>query len=234
MKILAAVLLAAATLTQAADAAVAPSVIQSVYRVSLAGLDVGRVNETFERKGDRYTIHSVARTEGLAKLLEEHVIRESSGRVVEGGLQPLAFEQTRVGHADRDIRATFDWERGVMKSTYKGEVVDVPLPRDTQDPLSLMYQFMNLPAGSSATVSMPMANGRKVDNYTYRLVGAERVTTPAGEFDTLHYERVLSQPKETRAEVWIARDRYHLPVRVRYDDSKGLKWEQQVVAIEAR
>jgi hypothetical protein len=230
---LAAALLASATLAQGAGATPAPpGIIQSVYRVSLAGLDVGRVNETYERKGDRYVIQSVARTEGLAKLLDENVVRESTGRVVASGLQPLAFDQKRAGHGDRDIRATFDWERGVMASTYKGEVVEVPLPRDTQDPLSLMYQFMNI--GSAATVSVPMANGRKVDLYTYRLVGPERIRTPAGEFDTLHYERVLSAPKETRAEVWVARDRWNLPVRVRYDDSKGLKWEQLIVVLETR
>lgn len=233
MKSLAAALLLAATLAQGATAP-SPTFIQSAFRVSVAGLDVGRVDETFERKGNRYTIQSVARTEGLGKLFDEHVVRESSGRVLPAGLQPLAFGQRRLGHADRDIQAAFDWDRGVLRSTYRGEVTEMPLPRDTQDSLSLMYQFMNLPVGGAPTVSMPMSNGRKVDQYTYRLVGAERVATPAGEFDTLHYERVLAGPKESRAEVWIARDRFHLPVRVRYDDSKGLQWEQVIVGLEAR
>lgn len=226
----AAALLAATTL---APAAAPPTQIQSTYRLSLAGLPVGRVDETFQREGDRYSITSVARTEGLGKLLDEHIVRESNGRVVAGGLRPLRFAQSRAGHADRDVRATFDWERGVMRSTYRGESSEVPLPQGTQDSLSLMYQFMNLGEERAATVVMPMSNGRKVEEYTYRLVGPERLATPAGEFDTLHYERV-AEAKESRAEVWIARDRHHLPVRVRYEDGRGLKWEQLMVALEAR
>lgn len=233
MRMLAAVLLAAATAVQGAGAAVRPTQIQSEYRVSLAGLAVGRLTETYERTGDRYAIQSVARTEGLGKLFDEHLVRESRGRVGPAGLQPLAFARSRTGHPDRDVQATFDWEHGVMRSTYAGEVSEVPLPRDTQDELSLMYQFMNLQAGATPTVVMPMANGRKVDLYTYRLLGPERVATPLGEFDTLHYERVLDSPKDSRAEVWIAPARFNLPVRVRYEN-KGIRWENVLVGLETK
>jgi hypothetical protein len=37
-----------------------------------------------------------------------------------------------------------------------------------------------------------MSNGRKVELYTYRFVDEVRIATPAGEFDTLHFERVTS------------------------------------------
>ena len=84
----------------------------------------------------------------------------------------------------RDVDATFDWEQGVIHSTFEGERSRIPLPRDTQDRLSLMYQFMKV-TGRQGTVRVPMSNGRKVDIYTYRLVNEERLVTPAGEFDTL-------------------------------------------------
>lgn len=233
MKMLAALLLAAATVVQGAGATVRPTQIQSEYRVSLAGLAVGRLSETYERTGERYAIQSVARTDGLGKLFDQHIVRESRGRIGPAGLQPLAFARSRTGHPDRDVQATFDWERGVMRSTFGGEVSEVPLPRDTQDELSLMYQFMNLRAGEAPTVVLPMSNGRKVDLYTYRLLGTERIATPLGEFETLHYERVLEDARESRAEVWIAPARFNLPVRVRYEN-KGLKWENVIVGLEAR
>jgi hypothetical protein len=53
-----------------------------------------------------------------------------------------------------------------------------------------------------------------------------RVKTPAGEFDTYHYERVTTDPKEAKAEVWLAKDQHNLPVRVVFDDPRGLKLEQ--------
>jgi hypothetical protein len=50
-----------------------------------------------------------------------------------------------------------------------GEKSEVPLPRDTQDRLSAMYQFLHLPS-YGPTLAMPMAMGRRVDQYNYRLV----------------------------------------------------------------
>ena len=56
-----------------------------------------------------------------------------------------------------------------------------------------------------------MSNGRKVESYTYRLVDEGRIGTPAGEFDTLHFERVTSEPNDRHVEVWLAKDAPLLP-----------------------
>lgn len=210
-----------------------PMEVSAEYKLMSAGVTIGRVSETFQRKGDTYAIRSVTRSEGVLKLVfDDSVILQSQGRVNEGGLQPLQFEQKRAGNSTRDIHATFDWERGVMLSRFKGESREVELPKATQDRISVMYQFMTL-AKAGSTVEVNMSNGRKVDRYTYRFVEAVRLTTPAGEFDTLHYERVTN-PGESKAGVWLAKDRFNLPVRVVFDDPKGLKLEQVILDLQVR
>jgi hypothetical protein len=89
-------------------------------------------------------------------------------------------------------------------------------------------------SAAAKTVEVSMSNGRKVDRYTYRLVEEVRLTTPAGDFDTLHYERVTSSPKESKAAVWLAKDRFNIPVRVVFDDPKGLTLEQLIVELKVR
>jgi len=120
----------------------------------------------------------------------------------------------------------------VMHSTSGDDRSEVPLPRETQDRISVMYQFMNLKPGMD-TVTMPMSNGKKVEFYTYRFVDEQQLDTPAGKFDTLHYERVTSSPKESKAQVWLAKDRFNFPVRVVFDDPKGLRVEQILVGLQA-
>ncbi len=211
-----------------------PTEIAAEYRLSTAGLTIGHVSETFERSGDRYAIRSVARSEGALRIFFDDALRmESSGKVVASGLQPLAFTQRRESTGKGEVHATFDWERGLMRSTVDEKTNDVPLPRQTQDRISVMYQFMNLQPGSE-TVSMHMANGRKVELYTYRLVDAPHITTPAGAFDTLHYERVTEGTKENRVDVWLAKDQFNFPVRVVFDDPKGLRVEQLLVTLRSR
>jgi hypothetical protein len=231
MKTIAALLL---FLAGAAQAAPIPAEIRAEYEVTSAGIRIGRVIDTYVRKGDTYSIQSITRSEGPLKLfLDDQVTLESSGRIVGGNLQPAQFGQRRAKDPSRDVSATFDWERGVIHSTYKGERKQIPLPRATQDRISLLYQLMNVTPGNG-NMTIPMSNGRRVEVYTYRVVDDVRISTPAGEFDTLHLERVNSSPKENRAEVWLAKERFNFPVRVVFDDPKGLRVEQNLVALQAR
>jgi hypothetical protein len=228
-----AIALAIAFLAPAAAFAT-PNDIAAEYRLSVTGLTIGHVSETYSRKGDTYAIRSVARAEGPLKLfLDDQLTLQSSGRIVATGLQPLEFAQRRSNTTKGAVQATFDWDRGVMHWESGGSSADVPLPGETQDRISVMYQFMNLTPGSR-TVEMHMSNGRKVELYTYRFVGEQDLDTPAGRFDTLHYERVTSDAKESKAQVWLAKDRFNFPVRVVFDDPRGLRVEQVLVGLEAR
>ena len=211
-----------------------PTQVEAEYQISTAGLAIGRVSESYVRKGDTYRIESTTRAEGVLKLFrDETVVLRSEGRVGPSGLVPLHFEQTGSGDRSRDIRAGFDWEKPLLRSEYRGEETTRALPPGTQDRLSIMYQFMNAtPRGDR--VRMHMSNGRKVELYAYRLVDEPRLATPAGEFATVHYERITGSDKESRAQLWLARDRFNLPVRVVFEDSSGLKLEQTIVNLSTK
>jgi len=224
----------AALLMSAAPALAMPSEISAEYQLTNNGITIGRVQESFVRSGDTYTISSVSRAEGILKVLyDEQITLSSAGRVVNGNLQPLKFAEKRVRDPQRSVNAVFDWEQGVLQSQFKGETTQVPLPRDTQDRISMMYQFMNLPTRQGNFVIL-MSNGRKVEHYTYRLVDEVRIKTPAGEFNTFHFERVTYGPKESRAEVFLAKERENFPVRVVFDDPKGLRLQQDLVVLQTR
>ena len=226
--------LLAVLLLHSAAAIAMPNEITAEYRLTSHNVPIGRVTETFIRKGDNYVISSVTRSEGALKVfLDDQLTVESSGRVGQDGLKPLRFAQRRAKDSKRDVDATFDWERGVMVSRFRGEVKEVPLPPETQDRLSVMYQMMSLDAGASAT-TVTMSNGRRIETYAYRMVEEVRLNTPAGDFETRHYARVPANEKESRADVWLAKDRFNFPVRVVFDDPRGLLHEQTLVALQSR
>ena len=226
--------LPALLLLAALPALAVPVEITAQYELTNKGITIGRVSESFVRKGDTYTISSVTRSEGILKIVyDEQITLQSAGKVNDGGLQPLRFEERRTREPKRDVSATFDWERGVLQSRFRGETTQHALPRETQDRLSMMYQFMHLKPRSGNLV-MAMSNGRKIEHYTYRLVDEVRIATPMGEFDTLHVERVTYGPKESKAEVWLAKDHHNIPVRVVFDDPRGLRLEQNIVALQTR
>ena len=222
-------------LLAASTAALAtPTEVTAEYRLSSAGLTIAHVNESFQRKGDYYTIQSVTRSEGVLKIfLDDELTMESSGRFGAGGLQPLTFDGHRAKDSKGDVHASFDWDKGVIRSVSEGTTSEMALPRETQDRISVMYQFMNLTQHGDVVV-MPMSDGRRVEYYTYRLVDQPRVSTPAGEFDTFHYARVTESPKDNKAEVWLAKDHFNFPVRVVFVNRKGLKFEQTLESLKSR
>ena len=174
-----------------------PSEITAEYQLTNKGITIGRVTETFQRRGDTYQISSVSRSEGILKVLyDEQITLQSAGRVNATGLQPLRFEEKRTRESKRDVNATFDWSQGIMQSRFRGETSQHPLPPETQDRISMMYQFMHLKPRSGNLV-MSMSNGRKV-------------------------------------EVWLAKQHHNFPVRVVFDDPKGLRVEQSILALQAR
>ena len=215
-------------------AGAAPTEVTATYNVTKGGLLLARVMERYVRNGDAYAIQSTTRSQGVLKIfLDDSLTLTSEGRFGPGGLEPRLFQQKREGNHDRDIRATFDWAKGVMHSEFRGEARDVALPGGTQDRLSILYQFMNL-ASADERVEMHMANGRKVERYTYRRVEETSIRTPAGEFDAVRFERVVSEPGQSRAQIWLARDRHNLPVRIVFDDPKGLSLDQTLVELEVK
>lgn len=227
--------LAALSLAFSFAAHALPAEVAAEYRLTNLGITIGIVNETFQRTGDRYAIKSTTRSEGPLKvILDDSITLESRGVVNGEGLRPLEFEQRRAGNSSRDVRAVFDWDKGVLQSMFRGETTEVPLPKATQDRVSVMYQFMSVDARALPRVEMHMSNGRKVELYTYRFVDEVRVKTPAGDFDTYHYERVTSGPKEAHTEIWLAKDQHNLPVRVVFDDPRGLKLEQTLLTLKVR
>ncbi len=218
----------------AVPALAAPTEIAAEYRILTSGITIGRVTESYVRKGDAYRIESTTRAEGLFKLfLDDTVVLRSEGRVVPGGLQPLRFEQKRAGAPDRDILAAFDWPGAKLRSEYRGEETLVPLPPGTQDRLSVMYQFMHMRAGGNE-VRMHMSNGRKVERYAYRKVDEPVLATPAGEFATVHYERITEEANENKAQLWLAKEHHNLAVRIVFEDARGLKLEQTLVSLSTR
>ena len=226
-------LLAALLLVAAWPACPAPARIGAEYQLTNKGVTIGHVSESYRASGTTYEIRSVSRSEGVLKLLyDETITLVSAGRIDNEGLRPLQFEERRARDARRDVTATFDWDKGIMHSRYRGEDSRHELPRGTQDRLSMMYQFMHLKSRTSQ-VTLTMSNGRKVESYTYRLVDEVRIGTPAGEFDTLHFERVSRKANDRHVEVWLAKERHNIPVRVVFDDPRGLRVEQTLAALKA-
>ena len=204
----------------AAASFASPDDIKAVYRLSMNGILIGQVSEHFKRDANSYTIVSESRSDGVLGLFFHDTLKiTSEGRITPAGLQPLKYEFSRAGDGSKTILATFNWDINLLKSEHDGKTQDIPLEPGSQDRLSIMYQFMLSPPRRDE-VKAWMTNGKKVEQYVYRKQGDAVLKTPAGDFDAVHYRRD-TKPGEDKAQLWLAKDRFFLPVRILFEDRNG-------------
>ncbi|MCK9382336.1 MAG: DUF3108 domain-containing protein [Sulfuritalea sp.] len=180
------------------------------------GFVVGQTTHTWQQDGFTYKLQSVAETTGLAALFKPaRVMQSSQGEVTVAGLKPHEFRHERVNGLDT---ASFDWVRGVV--AYAGREDSVAA--GAQDMLSMYYQLVLL-APKSGVLEMPIATGRKLENYRVEVLGEEIVALPAGE---RRASRLSIRSGNDTIELWIAADMRGLPLKIRFTDRKGEIFDQ--------
>jgi hypothetical protein len=214
-----------------------PATVKATYKVMRGGLSIGTVEEKFERlgaRGDQYRITSETRAEGaIAIFVRDQLTYVSSGRITAAGLVPTTFTSTRKTSPQRNFTSRFDWMKNEIVREHK---VDGRVERDTyeltagtQDRLSVMYQFM-VANPRNTSITALMTQGREAEQYLYVKRGEPKISTQAGDFETVHYARD-AKPGESKAELWLAKSKNFLPVRVIFTDTKGTSLEQTLVEL---
>lgn len=139
----------------------------------------------------------------------------SMGRVTPNGLQPETFVEKREGRP-HDARADMDWAARQLSM----DGATAALPENTQDVLSFAYQ-LGYP-GAVAPGDMPVTDGSRVDAYRFEVLGEEQLDMPFGKtLRTLHVKARYGTGKE-QTDVWVALERFGLPVQIRRIDTKGV------------
>jgi hypothetical protein len=197
------------------------------FRLSY-GIASGEQTLVWVNEGERYTLTSVASATGLAGIFYRgHFVQTSRGRITPRGLQPEEFWDQR---GSKHSRATFDAEQGMIllipdkggprHFTYLGEV---------QDALSLFFQLALTAPPSGKLLTYSVFNGKKLRDYQYEVQGEELLDTRLGALRTLHLVRAADG--DGHFEIWLALDRYYLPVRVRRSDEAGSEMELTILSI---
>ncbi len=211
---------AAAAAAQAAP----PQRVELSFDVLRNGASVAQIEQELQHDGRSYQLTESWSGKGLYALLGS-ARRTSHGLVAEDGLQPLEFTDERTGR--NTARATFDWAAKTMTRRYRGEPRTEPLPTNAHDRLAFLFDFAFSPP-PAGEVSFELMDGRGQSRHVYAVGGSERLTTPAGQFDTL---RLVRRTKGELAEIWLAKQRSYLPVRVRVIEKDGTRYDQVVVKI---
>jgi hypothetical protein len=192
------------------------------------GIAEGEQTLVWIDEGERYTLTSVASATGLAGIFYRgRFVQTSRGRITPYGLQPEEFWDQR---GNQRSSARFDPAQGqltLLPAT--GEPRHFAYQGDAQDALSLFLQLALTAPPPDGRFSYTVFNGKKLREYTYEVRGEAMLDTALGTLRTLHLARQMNS--EGRFEVWLAIDRYYLPVRMLRSEENGDEMELSVRSI---
>jgi hypothetical protein len=201
--------------------AASPSSVSVTYDIYKGSIKIGQIDETYTRDKERYSLSSITRAAGwLAVFQPGRIIITSKGLISARGLKPLSFIDRRESDENKERHADFDWQAKQLTLTEHGQQRVFPLPDDTQDRLSAMYQFMFLQLAKADKLDFHMTNGGKLDIYNYRITQGQSVTVPLGTFKAL-YVASVPEPRTNRTEIWLAEDHANFPYKMVITDPDG-------------
>ena len=178
----------------------------------------GQARVEWLQRESRYQVHlEVSVGPSVAPLMSRRM--SSEGEVGAAGLQPRRYEEEtrQMLRAARIATIRFDGEQITLANGSVGE-----RPAGVQDSASQFVQMtwmftlqpQLLEAGRS--LQIPLALPRRVETWTYDVLGRESLDTPAGTLDTVHVKprREARRGGDLTAEFWVAPTLQYLPVRI--------------------
>jgi hypothetical protein len=190
------------------------------YRVTgnYRGPVEGQARVEWLRSGVRYQVMmEISIGPSFAPLMRRKVV--SDGEITPLGLHPQRYdEETRVVLVSPRLLTIFlDGDRVRLPGG-----AEIARPVGVQDSASqfvqLTWLFTTQPQllQPGRSIEIPLALPRRVETWTYDVIGPEVLWTPAGPVDTVHVKprREMRGGSDLAAEMWVAPTLQYLPVRI--------------------
>lgn len=205
-------------------AVAAPSQSTFTYSVSRGKEIIGEIQETLTIDAQRYKLESKTIPLGVAAIfVKDTILMSSEGGYSASGFRPERFEYHRSTKPNKDVTARFDWTGKTAEFSYEGKTESQALPELLQDRLSALYQFHFL-SKPPKTQTIPVSNGKKIENQLFKHSGEETLTLPIGKIKAIRYERERT-PDDDGITLWI-NDQWAAPVKIVVTGKKGGQTEQ--------
>lgn len=216
MKIARAALLVCCLSSGTAQADALPQPFSAQYAVRINNLKIGESEVVLETQNDgRYLYRSSSRSTGIAKWFRGDTVRESSLFLLHRERpRPLQYRFDHAGgKKERHALLNFDWRENTVSNTVEGHTWEMKIPADALDKMIVQIAVMMDLSAGRRQLSYAVADGGKLKEYDFAVVGEDQVKVPAGAFATIKLRR-LRKDNDRTTHFWCAPALNYLPVRI--------------------
>jgi Protein of unknown function (DUF3108) len=188
----------------------------ATFQIMSGGLRLGtnEVSLSVEGNGDyRFESHTWP-SSWISWLLKEDLRELSRGILDRAEIRPLFYQYQRSGRrSTRNAELTFDWQNSTVVNNVADSKWEMSIPAGTLDKLSTQLGIMLELQNGATEKTFAVADGGKLKQYAFQVIGTETVELPAGRFEAVKLSR-LGVSAEQLTYIWCAPDLHYLPVRI--------------------
>jgi len=193
-----------------------------VYRLSWTGINVGTATQEIIDEGDTRRITTSARSNDWLSKIFPIDDRTESVLLKKGSFpgEPRSFKMLfNEGTHSRDREISFNIAGKVANfhNRKSGERAVVPITGETYDIFSSFYYLRHQPLVPGKSFYITVLDSKKLHRIEVRVLKRERVSVPAGEFDTVKVEPMVKPvgvfEGKRGAYIWLTDDDRRIPVK---------------------
>ncbi len=196
------------------DTETPPTQFRNIYKARAYGFTITVTHSLEPIEGNQYKLRFFA--DSLLASIEEISLftwPDDGGPLVP---QEYHYERKGLGR-NREAHLTFDWEAMKVTNNVEKKPWKMAIENGYQDKVSFQIQLQHDLIAGKENLSYPIADGGHVKEYSFEVLGEERLETPLGEVDTLKIKR-SRKDSDRVTYAWMAPDYQYLLVRMQQEE----------------
>jgi len=204
------------------------------YDFSINGATVAHMTRSLHpdnnhKNNNRYIFESSSKASGLLSwFFKGNIVERSSWIYADNNIRPIHYLYNRSGKRKRHVELNFDWEKKIVTNTINSDPWTMAITDTTLDKLLYQLKMMFDLQKQVKNLDYAIADGGKLKNYHFELLGEETIKLPLGSIKTVKLRKQNSKRTTT---VWCAKEYSYLPIRIEHIDKDGRKLKTEAVKI---
>jgi hypothetical protein len=152
----------------------------------------------------------------------------------------VLYKKEQKGKTKNEVMVTFDWENRLAQYSDLGRLNEpISLMSGTFDPLAVFFAYRLHNLSKKEKVVTPVTDGKKCVLGAAKRIRKERITVPAGEYDTYlievemeYIDGVFNKSRGEKLQIWVSADKKRIPIQIKSKVSVG-SFVAELVSYEA-
>lgn len=191
------------------------------YKIMKAGISVGETKRSVESINDDTFIFKSETNPGgfLSWISDAYVMEQSIWKLNNNDMRPLEYTYKNTNdNKTRTVQLLFDWHKNRVTNIINGDPWHMKLVPGLLDKLLYQLKMMQDLINGNRELKYAVADGGRIKDYAFNIMGEETLETDLGRFSTLKLKRTTDIKTTTW---WCVEQLAFLPIKIQREKKDG-------------